>query len=95
MSNTVEIVQTQSLASATQTIETVVVVQEAAPEIVEVVAAGPQGIQGPPGSSSNDAAYILGVPITFADEQPDDLLSFTGSAWVNKPQAQVTDGGNF
>lgn len=92
MSNTVEIVETQSLLSTAQTIETVVVVQTPAPEIVEVVAVGPQGIQGPPG---NDASFLLGVPIAFTDGQPDDLLSFTGSVWRNKPQAQVTDGGNF
>lgn len=74
---------------------TVVVVQQSSPEIVEVVSVGPQGIQGPPGSNSNDASFILGVPISVTDAQSNDLLSFTGAAWTNKPQAQVTDGGNF
>lgn len=75
--------------------------------VVEVVAVGPQGIagpagpqgpqgvQGPPGEASGDATSIVGYPVTLASGQPDDLLSFTGSAWTNKPQEHVTDGGNW
>lgn len=99
MNATVEILEYQAVASATQVTETVVVVEESTPEIVEIVSVGPQGIQGPIGPvgppGPTDASSIVGYPVVLASGQPDDLLSFTGSEWTNKPQAQVTDGGNF
>lgn len=98
----------------------VIPVTQPPPEIVDVVAVGPQGIQGiqgiqgepstvpgpqgpqgiqgepgPVGPPGNDASFLLGLPLVFTDGQEDDLLGFTGSQWINKPQTQVTDGGNF
>lgn len=62
--------------------------------VVEVISAGPQGPPGPSGQGA-DAVSIVGYPVVLLSGQPDDLLSFTGTEWKNKPQAQVTDGGNF
>lgn len=75
-----------------QTPNTVVVVEPQQPQIVEVVAVGPQGPMGPP---SNNATSIVGYPVSLISGQPDDLLSFTGAEWTNKPQINLTDGGNF
>lgn len=55
---------------------------------------GEQGVPGPAGSGI-DAESIQGYPVVLSNGQEDDLLSFTGAAWANKPQTQVTDGGNF
>lgn len=75
-------------------IENTVVIEQPVPTIVEVVTRGPQGIPGDIGGGGN-AIAILGYPVQLVDGQEDDLLSFTGSAWRNKPQEKVTDGGNF
>lgn len=88
---------------------TVVVVDPAPPDIVNVVAAGPQGpagaagpqgpagAQGPAGPQgpAGSGTTIGGYNVNMVGGDPDDLLSFTGSAWTNRPQVQVTDGGNF
>jgi len=73
----------------------VVVVEKQPPQKIDVIARGPQGVSGPPGNGSGDATSILGFPVRLSDGQPEDLLEFTGSEWVNKPQNDVTDGGNF
>lgn len=86
----------------------VVTVELPQTQIVEVVAAGPAGTagaQGPAGPQGEvgpagpagpaGSANIGGYPVSMSGGDPDDLLSFTGSVWTNKPQAQVTDGGNF
>lgn len=98
-----------NLVEVQHVIENTVVVEQPTPILVEVVSAGPQGpagavgpqgpqgvqgVQGPPGTGV-DAVSIVGYPVQLASGNPDDLLSFTGSAWTNKPQVQVTDGGNF
>jgi hypothetical protein len=81
------------IVEVTQQPSIAVVMEQAAPQIVEIVARGPQG---PPGDILNgNASSILMYPVQMVDGQPDDLLSFTGSAWVNKSQQKVTDGGNF
>jgi hypothetical protein len=76
---------------------TVVVVQYAAPQIVDVVARGPQGPQGPQGlpGPAGDGSNLGGYPIALASLSANDLLAFDGGAWTNKPQAEVTDAGNF
>lgn len=89
--------------------DVVVVVEPQPAEVVQVVSVGPQGPagqagaqgpvgpagpQGPPGTGS-DATSIQGYPVSLSAGQTDDLLYFTGTAWSNKPQVQVTDGGNF
>lgn len=77
----------------------VIPVVQPPPEIVDVVAVGPQGIQGPVGPQGppgpTDATSIVGYPVVLSSGQADDLLSFTGSEWTNKPMTQVTDGGNW
>lgn len=57
---------------------------------VNVVAAGPQGPKGDPGLST-----IGGYGFNFSGLTPGDLLSFSGSAWYNRDDESVTDGGNF
>lgn len=59
-------------------------------QLVNVVAAGPQGPQGPPG-----LATIGGYGFNIAGLTAGDVLSFSGSAWYNRDDESVTDGGNF
>lgn len=51
---------------------------------------GPQGPQGDPGPSE-----IGGYPISIASAATGDVLSFNGSAWYNRSELTLTDGGNF
>lgn len=54
-------------------------------------AQGIQGVQGVPGP--ND---IGGYTIEITSPSSGDLLQFNSSSkWVNSPQANITDGGNF
>lgn len=87
----------------------VVAVEMPQTSVVEVVTAGPQGPAGPAGPAGASGAQgpagpqgpagsstqVGGYNVVMVGGDPDDLLSFTGSAWTNKPQVQVTDGGNF
>lgn len=68
----------------------VVVVDQPAPQIVEVVAVGPQG---PPGAIGG--AEIGGYPISISSANDGDVLGFNGAAWYNRAQETLTDGGNF
>lgn len=54
---------------------------------------GPQGPQGPQGNPGPNA--IGGYPITVASATNGDVLSFNGSAWYNRLQETLADGGNF
>jgi hypothetical protein len=54
---------------------------------IEVRSPGIQGANG-----NND---IGGKPIVISSLAAGDLLQFGGSAWVNTPQENITDGGNF
>jgi hypothetical protein len=36
-----------------------------------------------------------GYPVVLAGVQITDVLTFRASAWVNTPQIQLSDGGNF
>lgn len=53
---------------------------------------GPVGPQGPSGSSQ-----IGGYEPVISNIQDGDVLAFSGSSqrWINRPQVQLTDGGNF
>ena len=93
--NVVEVVETNT-----------VVVVDPQPQIIDVVSVGPQGVQGVQGPAgaqgpagpqgpAGSGTTIGGYNVNMVGGDPDDLLSFTGSAWTNKPQVQVTDGGNF
>lgn len=86
------IVQTNStdVAEITQDPAIVVVVDQPAPQIVEVVAVGPQG---PPGSGSSNS--LGDYPLTLSGATDGDVLGFNGTAWYNRPQETLADGGNF
>lgn len=88
------IVDQSSVIEVERIIENTVVVEQPVPTIVEVVSQGPQGVPGDLPGGGN-AISILGIPVRMIDGEPDDLLSYTGSEWLNKPQEKVTDGGNF
>lgn len=50
-----------------------------------------EGIQGPPGGT-----LICGLGVAPGNPSPGDLLVVSPDyQWVNVPQAQITDGGNF
>lgn len=98
-----------NLVEVQHVIENTVVVEQPTPILVEVVSAGPQGSVGPAGPQgpqgiqgvvgpqgpAGSGTTIGGYDVTMVNGQVDDLLSFTGAAWTNRPQTQVTDGGNF
>lgn len=57
---------------------------------------GPQGDpgpEGPPGPSGPN--LIAGYGFAIQSLTAGDLLQFGGAAWINTPQAEITDGGNF
>lgn len=49
-----------------------------------------RGMVGPAGPNS-----IAGYGFEITDLTAYDVLMFGGSSWVNTPQTEVTDGGNF
>jgi hypothetical protein len=49
-----------------------------------------RGIAGPPGPNT-----IGGYPINIETPQPQDVLMFGINQWVNTPQTEIADGGNF
>lgn len=51
---------------------------------------GPQGPAGPPGPNT-----IGGYPINITSAQQYDVLMFGVNQWVNTPQTEIADGGNF
>lgn len=53
-----------------------------------------EGIQGPPGPPGG--AIIAGYFTEAADiVQNGDLLTFSGTKWINTRRTEVSDGGNF
>lgn len=51
---------------------------------------GPVGPPGPPGPNT-----IAGYPINMTNVQPYDVVMFGTGEWVNTPQTEIADGGNF
>lgn len=51
---------------------------------------GPQGPEGPPGTNT-----IGGYGINVNDPQNYNALMFKDEFWVNIPQEEISDGGNF
>lgn len=49
-----------------------------------------RGIPGPAGPNA-----IGGYPIVITDAQNYDALMFVANEWVNIPQTEIADGGNF
>lgn len=52
-----------------------------------------RGIVGPIGPSGE--SNIGGYPIAITGAQNRDVLMWMSGEWVNVPQTEVTDGGNF
>jgi hypothetical protein len=48
------------------------------------------GIQGPAGKTN-----IGDLPVVITSPQENDLIQLKSSSWVNVPQANLVDGGNF
>jgi|APGre2960657373_1045057.scaffolds.fasta_scaffold81715_1 hypothetical protein len=55
-----------------------------------IISAGAPGPRGPSGEST-----ISGTAISISNLSANDLLSFNGNNWTNKPQDLLTEGGNF
>lgn len=49
-----------------------------------------RGVKGDPGPNS-----IGGYPISLTNVQSNDALMFGVGAWVNIPQTEISDGGNY
>lgn len=49
-----------------------------------------RGVAGPPGPNE-----IGGFPVNLEQPQPQDVLMFGTNEWVNTPQTEIADGGNF
>ena len=49
-----------------------------------------RSVAGPPGPNT-----IGGYPININNAQPQDVLMFGTNQWVNTPQTEIADGGNF
>jgi len=49
-----------------------------------------RGVQGPSGNNN-----IGGYGVTITDAQNYDALMFLNNQWVNIPQVEIADGGNF
>lgn len=51
------------------------------------------GPMGPPGPSGGTT--IGGYPVSISGAQNYDALMFVSNEWVNIPQTEISDGGNF
>lgn len=60
------------------------------PNQVVQINRGVSGAVGPPGPNS-----IGGYPINITSPQNLDALMFQSNTWVNIPQTEIADGGNF
>jgi hypothetical protein len=49
-----------------------------------------RGVQGPSGADK-----IGGYPVVITDANQYDVLMFGVGEWVNTPQTEIADGGNF
>lgn len=52
-----------------------------------------RGIVGPPGPPGPNE--IGGYPVSITSAQNYDALMWVEGEWVNIPQTEITDGGNF
>jgi hypothetical protein len=49
-----------------------------------------RGVRGADGGDN-----IGGYPVSITGAQPQDVLMFGVNEWVNTPQTEIADGGNF
>ncbi len=49
-----------------------------------------RGVPGPAGPNT-----IGGYGFNITSLQPQDVLMFGGAAWINQPQTEIADGGNY
>ena len=54
---------------------------------------GPVGPQGPKGDQGNST--IGGYDISLLNITSGDVLKFGAGAWINSPEQDLIDGGNF
>jgi hypothetical protein len=52
-----------------------------------------RGVSGPAGPAGPNS--IGGYPINITSPQNLDALMFQSNTWVNIPQTEIADGGNF
>lgn len=52
-----------------------------------------RGVAGPSGPAGPNT--IGGYPISITSAQNYDALMFVSNQWVNIPQTEIADGGNF
>lgn len=52
-----------------------------------------RGVAGPPGPAGPNS--IGGYPISITGAANYDALMFVSNQWVNVPQTEIADGGNF
>lgn len=64
--------------------------------VVEITAPGPQGATGPQGPQGEPGnSDIGGYPVQMSGVVDNDVIIFQSQKWVNAPQSNLTDGGNF
>ena len=67
---------------------------------VSLVNSGPQGAQGPQGEKGDkgdpgDATTLGGVPVVITSPSNYDVIQYVSGNFVNRPQSDITDGGNY
>jgi hypothetical protein len=62
---------------------------EVTPPATQVIQVN-RGVAGPPGPNA-----IGGYPINIQNATQYDVLMFGVNEWVNTPQTEIADGGNF
>ncbi len=84
-------VEVKTLKQVVQVVDqgTTVDVKTVKPQI-EVTAVGPQGPRG-----ADADGKIGGYNVNLNNPQNLDVLQFQSQEWVNSPQTNLTDGGNF
>lgn len=60
------------------------------PTIIVAGVIGPKGEPGTPGEST-----IGGSSVSILNLASGDILLYSGSDWINTPQENLTDAGNF
>lgn len=62
-----------------------------------LAASGPKGDKGVKGDQGDPGPNLIGGYSIQMNGTPSngDILAFSSNQWVNNPQANLTDGGNF